>query len=64
MEDQAEPQVEFHVSYLDTDSGQLRIEVFTEPGEAERFANARLTDQDAWAIVDAVAVPQAERLVA
>lgn len=64
MEEQAEPQVEFHVSYLDTDSGLVRSEVFAEQGEAERFANARLKDEDSWAVVDAVAVSQARRLAA
>lgn len=63
--------VEFHVSYLDTDSGRIEHEEFSDRPAAERFADAQLKDEDSWAVVDVVALqpaPQqqerAEQLVA
>lgn len=41
--------VEFHVTYLDTDSGRIRREDFEDLAAAERFASAQLRDQDGWA---------------
>ena len=46
--------VYFEVSYLDTDCGRVRSEVFDDAAEAERFASRRLTEEDGWAIIDPV----------
>jgi|GEM_PF-1121466 len=56
--------VEFHVTYLDTDSGRIRREDFEELAAAERFASAQLRDEDGWAVVDHVKIEVASRLVA
>lgn len=52
--------VEFHVSYLDTLSGRIEHEEFSDRSAAERFADAQLKDQDSWAVVDAVVLEAAE----
>ena len=52
--------VEFHVSYLDTLSGRVEHEEFSDRSAAERFADAQLKDQDSWAVVDAVVLEAAE----
>lgn len=44
----------FEVSYLDTDCGRVRSEVFDDAAEAERFASRRVTEEDGWAIIDPV----------
>lgn len=46
--------IEFHVSYLDTLSGRMEHEEFGDRAAAERFANAQLKDEEAWAVVDVV----------
>lgn len=51
--------VEFHVSYLDTDSGRIEHEEFSDRPAAERFADAQLKDEDSWAVVDVVALQPA-----
>ncbi|MEZ2389474.1 hypothetical protein AB6813_07975 [bacterium RCC_150] len=56
--------VEFHVSYFEAESGRVRLEVFFEQAAAERFANAQLTDQDSWAVVDVVTIEGEQKLVA
>ncbi len=56
--------VEFHVTYLDTDSGHIRREEFPDLASAERFASAQLHDADCWAVVDHVAIQHAGRMVA
>ncbi|MDQ0238610.1 hypothetical protein [Arthrobacter bambusae] len=62
--------VEFHVSYLDTLSGRIEHEDFSDRRAAERFADAKLKDEESWAVVDVVvrqgAQPQehAQQLVA
>lgn len=55
---------EFHVTYLDTDSGHVRHEQFLDLASAERFASAQLRDADSWAVVDHVQVQHTSRLVA
>ncbi|MFH5880113.1 hypothetical protein [Arthrobacter sp. NA-172] len=57
---------EFHVTYLDTLSGRVECEAFNDQTAAERFANAQLADEEAWAVVDAVLATQerAQQLVA
>ncbi|GAA5200329.1 hypothetical protein GCM10023346_42130 [Arthrobacter gyeryongensis] len=52
--------VEFHVSYLDTHSGHIELEAFSDRSAAERFADAQLKDEDSWAVVDAVVLQAAE----
>jgi hypothetical protein len=59
MENKQEPRVEthnveFHVSYLNTLSGRVEHVEFSDRPAAERFANAQLTDEDSWAVVDVV----------
>ncbi|SDW00407.1 hypothetical protein SAMN04487912_10171 [Arthrobacter sp. cf158] len=56
--------VEFHVTYLDTDTGHIRREDFLDLAAAERFASAQLRDEDGWAVVDHVKIPAASRMVA
>lgn len=52
--------VEFHVSYLDTLSGRIEHEEFSDRPAAERFAAAQLKDEDSWAVVDAVVLRAAQ----
>ena len=52
--------VEFHVSYLDTLSGRIEHEEFSDRTAAERFADAQLKDEDSWAVVDAVVLQGAQ----
>jgi hypothetical protein len=47
-------QLEFHVTYFDTDCGRIRTEVFETAAEAERFASRNIRDENGWAVVDAV----------
>ncbi|MEV7660659.1 hypothetical protein [Paenarthrobacter sp. NPDC089316] len=56
--------VEFHVTYLDTDTGRVRREDFHDLASAERFASAQLHDDDSWAVVDQVSTSPAGRMVA
>ncbi|MFP3578841.1 hypothetical protein [Arthrobacter sp. fls2-241-R2A-200] len=56
--------VEFHVTYLDTDTGRVRREDFQDLAAAERFASAQLRDADCWAVVDHVKVTATSRMVA
>lgn len=56
--------VEFHVTYLDTEAGRVRREDFLDLAAAERFASAQLRDEDSWAVVDHVRTQQASRMVA
>ena len=51
---------EFHVTYFDADCGRIRSESFGTREEAERFANRACTGEDAWAVIDAVAVEQVQ----
>ncbi|MDQ0029499.1 hypothetical protein [Arthrobacter bambusae] len=53
--------VEFHVSYLDTLSGRIGHEEFSDRSAAERFAAAQLKDEDSWAVVDIVALQPARQ---
>ncbi|MFK4295675.1 hypothetical protein ABH924_000811 [Arthrobacter sp. GAS37] len=73
MENKQAPQpqnVEFRVSYLDTLSGRIEHEEFSDRSAAERFADAQLKDEDSWAVVDVVVLhaaqqqERAQRLVA
>lgn len=48
--------IEFHVSYLDAISGRIEHEEFSDRPAAERFADAQLKEEEAWAVVDVVAV--------
>ncbi|MCP2049836.1 UNVERIFIED_ORG: hypothetical protein J3D58_003908 [Paenarthrobacter nicotinovorans] len=57
-------EVEFHVTYLDTDTGRVRREDFQDLMAAERFASAQLRDADSWAVIDQVDTMPAKRLVA
>lgn len=57
-------EVEFHVTYLDTDTGRVRREDFHDLASAERFASAQLRDADAWAVVDQVNSTSTDRMVA
>lgn len=50
---------EFHVTYFDADCGRIRAETFDTREAAERFADRACTGEDAWAVIDAVAVEQA-----
>ncbi|TVU66923.1 hypothetical protein FQP90_01930 [Paenarthrobacter nitroguajacolicus] len=56
--------VEFHVTYLDTDTGRVRREDFHDLAAAERFASAQLRDEDSWAVVDQVKAHHTSRMVA
>lgn len=53
--------IEFHVSYLDADSGRIGHEGFSDRAAAERFANAQLNDEESWAVVDVVALQPAQQ---
>ncbi|MDR6986154.1 hypothetical protein J2Y66_000617 [Paenarthrobacter nitroguajacolicus] len=55
---------EFHVTYLDSDTGRVRREDFHELAAAERFASAQLRDEDCWAVVDHVTIQHTTRMVA
>lgn len=44
----------WEVTYLDTECGRVRTELFDDAAAAERFASRRVRDEDGWAIVDAV----------
>lgn len=52
--------VEFHVSYLDTLSGRIEHEDFSDRPAAERFAHAQLKDEESWAVVDVVVLQEAQ----
>ncbi|MDR6506316.1 hypothetical protein [Arthrobacter oryzae] len=54
---------EFHVTYFDADCGLVRSEVFDNLAEAERFASRNVSDEQGWAVVDAVPAQQ-DRLAA
>lgn len=54
---------EFHVTYMDTDCGRIRTEVFDTLAEAERFASRNVSDEEDWAVIDAVPAQQ-DRLAA
>ncbi|UKA63588.1 hypothetical protein [Arthrobacter sp. FW306-04-A] len=53
--------IEFHVSYLDADSGRIGHEEFSDRAAAERFANAQINDEESWAVVDVVALQPAQQ---
>ena len=53
--------IEFHVSYLDTLSGRIEHEEFSDRSAAERFADAQLKDEDSWAVVDVVVLQAAQQ---
>ncbi|GAA3318588.1 hypothetical protein [Arthrobacter ramosus] len=53
--------IEFHVSYLDTLSGRIELEAFSDRSAAERFADAQLKDEDSWAVVDVVVLQAAQQ---
>lgn len=53
--------VEFHVSYLDTLSGRVEHEEFSDRPAAERFADAHLKDEESWAVIDVVALQPAQQ---
>ncbi len=53
--------VEFHVSYLDTLSGRIGHEEFSDRQAAERFADAQLKDEGSWAVVDVVVLQAARQ---
>ncbi len=55
---------EFHVTYLDSETGRVRREDFHDLAAAERFASAQLRDEDCWAVVDHVKVQHTSRMVA
>ncbi|NQD88344.1 hypothetical protein HP499_11065 [Paenarthrobacter sp. CM16] len=56
--------IEFHVTYLDTETGRVRREDLHDLAAAERFASAQLRDEHGWAVVDHVTVQQSSRMVA
>ncbi|MBT2595158.1 hypothetical protein [Arthrobacter sp. ISL-72] len=45
---------EFHVTYFDSDCGLIRTETFDTLPEAERFASRNVSDEQGWAVIDAV----------
>ncbi|MDQ0079373.1 hypothetical protein [Arthrobacter oryzae] len=49
---------EFHVTYFDADCGLIRSEVFSTQAEAERFASRNVSDEQGWAVIDAVPAQQ------
>ncbi|CAN7221151.1 hypothetical protein JOE31_003867 [Arthrobacter sp. PvP023] len=49
---------EFHVTYFDADCGLIRTEAFDTLPEAERFASRNVSDEDGWAVIDAVPAEQ------
>lgn len=49
---------EFHVTYFDPDCGLIRTEAFDTLPEAERFASRNVSDEDGWAVIDAVPAEQ------
>lgn len=49
---------EFHVTYFDTECGLIRSEVFDTLAEAERFASRNVSDEQGWAVVDAMPARQ------
>jgi hypothetical protein len=51
-------QLEFHVTYLDSESGRIRTEVLDDAVSAERFASRVVRGEDDWAIVDPVPLQQ------
>lgn len=51
---------EFHVTYFDADCGRIRAETFDTREAAERFANRSCTGEESWAVIDAVAMGQAQ----
>ncbi|MGO4146799.1 hypothetical protein AB4Y77_17105 [Paenarthrobacter sp. YAF11_1] len=57
-------ETEFHVTYLDSETGRVRREDFHDLAAAERFASAQLRDEDCWAVVDHVTVQNTRRMVA
>jgi hypothetical protein len=50
---------EFHVTFVDPDSGRIRSESFEFRAEAERFASRQCIWEESWAVVDEVAVERA-----
>jgi len=58
------PKTEYHVHYLDADSGRIGHETFDLLAEAERFADSKLSAPECWATVDAVPAAREGRLVA
>ena len=48
----------FHVTYFDADCGLIRSEVFDTLAEAERFASRNVSDEQGWAVIDAVPARQ------
>jgi len=44
----------WEVTYLDTECGRVRTELFDDAAAAERFASRRVRDEHGWAIVDGV----------
>ncbi|WP_115789212.1 hypothetical protein [Arthrobacter silvisoli] len=68
MTEQAAPKTgsatEYHVHYLDVESGRLGHETFDALAEAERFADSKLSAPECWATVDAVPAAREGRLVA
>jgi hypothetical protein len=55
---------EYHVHYLDAETGRLGHETFDALADAERFADSKLAAPESWATVDAVPAPREGRLVA
>jgi hypothetical protein len=55
--DAPEPR-EFHVTYFDADCGLIRTEAFDTLAEAERFASRNVSDEQGWAVIDAVPAEQ------
>lgn len=55
---------EYHVHYLDAESGRLGHETFDHLAEAESFADSKLSAPASWATVDAVPAAREGRLVA
>lgn len=49
---------EFHVTYFDADCGLIRSEVFDTLAEAERFASRNVSDEQGWAVIDAMPAQQ------
>jgi hypothetical protein len=51
----------FEVTYLDTACGRIRAEAFDDVADAERFASRQASDEDGWAIIDAVPVRESRQ---
>lgn len=61
---QPSTEVEYRVSYLDSEVGRVQVEEFENLAAAERFAAVQLRTEECWAIVEQVEIHGDLRLVA